>query len=100
MLENRGTGGNGALNVTKSSTRFDRSNQHGGDPLPVWWIVHRHDPRGHPVYWVGPAGAAADAGPGTDFAAIAAGKVSITPIRVDLTHYEVFDQLAAWVHHL
>lgn len=75
--------------VTRLGTR------HGAEPT-----IRQLDPRGHPVYWVGPAGTAADAGPGTDFAAIAAGKVSITPIRVDLTHYEVFDQLAAWAHHL
>lgn len=55
------------------------------------------DPRGRPVYWVGPAGAEQDAGPGTDFFAINNGKVSVTPLHVDLTHYESFDQLVAWV---
>ena len=29
------------------------------------------DPRGRPMYWVGPAGEGADAGEGTDFEAIA-----------------------------
>jgi 5'-nucleotidase len=38
------------------------------------------DPRGYPVYWVGPSGAAADAGPGTDFHAVKENRVSITPI--------------------
>lgn len=75
--------------VTRLGTR------HSAEPT-----IRQLDPRGHPVYWVGPAGAAADAGPGTDFAAIAQGRVSITPIRVDLTHYEAFDQLTAWVHNL
>ena len=35
------------------------------------------------MYWIGPAGAEQDAGPGTDFDAIRRGYVSITPIHVD-----------------
>lgn len=58
------------------------------------------DPRGHTIYWVGPAGAAADAGPGTDFHAIEQKKASITPLRVDLTRYSAFDQLSKWVKGL
>jgi 5'/3'-nucleotidase len=77
------------FSVTRLGTR------HGAEPT-----IRQLDPRGHPVYWVGPAGAAADAGPGTDFAAIAERRVSITPLRIDLTHYEAFDQLTAWVHNL
>ncbi len=38
-----------------------------------------------------------DAGPGTDFHAVNAGYVSITPLHLDLTHYEVFEQLSGWV---
>ncbi len=45
------------------------------------------DPRGRPVYWVGPAGAEQDAGPGTDFDAVAQGFVSVTPLQVDLTRH-------------
>lgn len=59
--------------------------------------IRQIDPRGHPVYWVGPAGAEEDSGPGTDFYAVRHGKVSITPLRIDLTHYESFDALSAWV---
>lgn len=58
------------------------------------------DPRGHTVYWVGPAGPEEDAGPGTDFYAINSGRVSITPLQVDLTHYQAFDPLAKWVMEL
>ncbi|WP_179958520.1 5'/3'-nucleotidase SurE [Coxiella endosymbiont of Amblyomma sculptum] len=60
-------------------------------------IVRQIDPRGRPIYWVGAAGAEQDAGPGTDFFAINSQCVSITPLRVDLTYYEAFDQLANWV---
>lgn len=62
--------------------------------------IRQVDPRGHPIYWVGPAGAEQDAGPGTDFHAVREGKVSITPIRVDLTHFESFDQLNIWTKGL
>ena len=55
------------------------------------------DPRGNIIYWVGPPGAEQDAGPGTDFYAINNKKVSITPVKLDLTHYHAFDQIAKWV---
>lgn len=58
------------------------------------------DPRGHTVYWVGPPGAEQDAGVGTDFYAVRQGKVSVTPLRVDITHYEAFDVLSSWVKRL
>lgn len=49
--------------------------------------VHKmRDPHGKDMYWIGPAGAAKDAGEGTDFHATAQGHVSITPLQIDLTH--------------
>lgn len=62
--------------------------------------IRQVDPRGHPVYWVGPAGAEEDAGEGTDFNAVRQKRVSITPLRIDLTHYESFDQLNHWLKGL
>ncbi|KTC74707.1 stationary phase survival protein SurE [Legionella birminghamensis] len=58
------------------------------------------DPRGRPIYWIGPSGSQADAGPGTDFYAISRQCVSITPLQLDMTHYKVFDQLSTWVDKL
>lgn len=55
------------------------------------------DPRGRPMYWIGPPGAEADAGPGTDFCAISQGYVSITPLHLDMTHYKIFDQVSEWM---
>lgn len=54
------------------------------------------DPRGRPIYWIGPPGVEADGGPGTDFYAVNRGYVSITPLNLDMTHYKVFDTLAQW----
>ncbi|MCG5512933.1 5'/3'-nucleotidase SurE [Ectothiorhodospira shaposhnikovii] len=69
-------------------------------------LGHRHkaepvtrstDPRGRPIYWVGPAGPEQDAGPGTDFHAIRSGYVSVTPIQVDLTRYDAMDVVSRWL---
>jgi 5'-nucleotidase len=49
------------------------------------------------VYWVGPAGAGQDAGPGTDFRAVAEGYVSVTPLTIDLTNHAVLEELRGWV---
>jgi len=60
-------------------------------------VVKAEDPRGRPIYWVGPAGAEQDAGPGTDFHAVRNGFVSITPIQVDLTRHQALPELASWL---
>jgi 5'-nucleotidase len=49
-------------------------------------VIKLQTPRGETAYWIGPAGGAADAGPGTDFHAIENRRVSVTPLRMDLTH--------------
>ena len=50
-------------------------------------VIRQTNPRGEPIYWIGPAGDARDAGEGTDFHATAQGFVSITPLQVDLTDH-------------
>jgi len=60
-------------------------------------VIKTTNPRGETVYWVGPAGAAQDAGPGTDFHAVGEGYVSITPLRLDLTHTDQLPQLHDWL---
>jgi 5'-nucleotidase len=60
-------------------------------------VVRGTDPRGRPIYWVGAAGPEADAGPGTDFHAVASGRVSVTPLQVDLTRHSALAGLAAWL---
>lgn len=67
-------------------TRLGR--RHKAEP-----VIPTTNPRGEIVYWVGPAGGAQDAGPGTDFHAVASGCVSITPLQIDLTSYSQFDLL-------
>ena len=60
-------------------------------------MVKAENPRGETVYWIGAAGAAQDAGPGTDFYATARGAVSLTPLQIDLTAYTQTDLLKDWL---
>jgi len=72
------------------STRLGR--RHKAEP-----VIKELDPRGRAMYWVGPAGEEEDAGPGTDFDAIRRGAVSVTPLQIDLTHYDAIDGVANWL---
>jgi 5'-nucleotidase len=60
-------------------------------------MIKTQDPAGKDIYWLGPVGSEQDAGEGTDFNAVAAGYVSITPLTVDLTAYNQLDGLADWI---
>ncbi|HEX5755820.1 MAG TPA: 5'/3'-nucleotidase SurE [Arenimonas sp.] len=62
--------------------------------------IRQDDPRGRPIWWIGPPGPAQDAGAGTDFHAVRTGKISITPIHVDLTRYQALEKVAGWVDGL
>lgn len=50
---------------------------------PVYRLT---DPFGKDMYWIGAVGKIRDASEGTDFHAAAAGRISITPLQIDLTH--------------
>ena len=63
-------------------------------------VIRATDPKGRPIYWIGPSGEGQDAGPGTDFHAIANGKVSITPLKVDLTDHKSLPPMADWLASL
>jgi len=63
-------------------------------------LIQRQDPRGHKYYWIGgepPSGVIED---GTDIAALAANKISVTPLQLDLTAHHLLDELRNWqLHH-
>jgi 5'-nucleotidase len=63
-------------------------------------VIKARDPKNQPIYWIGAAGPQADAGPGTDFHAIASGCVSVTPIKVDLTSHTGIPPLGDWLGRL
>ncbi len=89
------------LNVNIPDIPYDRL---GG--MEVTRLGRRHkaegvigtvNPRGETVYWVGAAGGAQDSGPGTDFNAVAADRVSLTPLQMDLTHQQQIPMLRGWI---
>jgi 5'-nucleotidase len=50
-------------------------------------LVERVDPRGEPYVWIGALRESAEAGEGTDLAAVAEGFISVTPVHLDMTHH-------------
>lgn len=68
-------------------TRLGR--RHKAEP-----VIKSVSPRGETVFWVGAAGAAQDAGEGTDFYAVQQNRVSVTPLQIDLTRYDQMDTVA------
>lgn len=59
-------------------------------------IVERVDPRGKAYYWIGGAEPSWEPEENTDFAAIEAGMISITPLNLDLTDYRGIVEMEAW----
>jgi len=60
-------------------------------------VVEVETPRGEAAFWIGAAGDAQDAGPGTDFHAVAQRRVSVTPLQVDLTFHVQFERVREWL---
>ena len=60
-------------------------------------VIIQDDPRGDPMYWVGPPGKAQDAGEGTDFHAVDNNYVSVTPLQIDLTRYDSLGEISEWL---
>jgi len=71
-------------------TRLGR--RHKAEP-----VIKSKSPRGEILYWVGAAGAAQDAGKGTDFYAVQHNRVSVTPLQIDLTRYDQLDLITSWL---
>jgi 5'-nucleotidase len=85
------------LNVNVPNLPFDEmghvklcrlGRRHAAEP-----VITQMSPRGDTMYWIGAAGPVMDEAEGTDFHATAAGHVSITPLKVDLTDR---DRLNYW----
>lgn len=60
-------------------------------------VVRMTTPRNETCYWIGAAGAAQDAGEGTDFFAVANRFASVTPLQVDLTHVRQMSDVSQWL---
>ncbi len=58
-------------------------------------IDERHDGRHNPYYWIGFERQRSTPAPGSDLAALAAGRIAVTPLRVDLTDAKALARYAA-----
>ena len=76
--------------LPRQVTRLGR--RHASEP-----VIRQTNPRGETIYWIGPAGDAREAGEGTDFHATANGRVSITPLQVDLTDHAAVPDWQGWL---
>jgi 5'-nucleotidase len=59
-------------------------------------VVERQDPRGRRYFWIGAGPPAWESGEDTDYAAVHAGYVSVTPLMLDLTDYAALRTVKDW----
>lgn len=59
-------------------------------------LIQRKDPKNRPYYWIGGEAPGGIADPGTDIWALSQGLVSITPLKLDLTHQDDMQALQDW----
>ncbi len=58
-------------------------------------VVERVDPRGKKYYWIGGDDLGFEHEEGTDCMAVYEGFISVTPLQVDMTHYQAFQEIQA-----
>ena len=75
--------------ITRQGTRIYRDQ-----------LLTRADPRGRPYYWIGGEAPTGMLTEGTDIGALAAGYVSITPVTLDLTAYNLISEMEQWINNL
>ncbi len=56
-------------------------------------LLTRLDPKGKPYYWIGGERPGGHSEEGTDIAAVTNNKISVTPLMLDLTNYEMMKKL-------
>lgn len=59
-------------------------------------IIQKVDPRGRPYYWIGGSPDEFEHRPGSDCQAFLERKISITPIKIDLTDFSFLEKLKKW----
>jgi 5'-nucleotidase len=93
--------GNPLLNVNIPNLPYEQIGEWQvtrlGKRHPSQPVIPQTNPRGEPIYWIGPSGSARDASEGTDFHAVANGNVSITPLQLDLTHTAMLPATREWL---
>jgi len=60
-------------------------------------VLEQKDPRGRPHYWLDETVELEDYEPDSDYGAVVAGDISVTPLHVDRTHYPSLNHLSRWL---
>ena len=60
-------------------------------------VREQKDPRGRPYYWLDETVELGDVEPDTDYGAILAHEISVTPLQVDRTHYPSLNLISRWL---
>lgn len=89
------------LNVNVPPAASDQANElcvtrMGNRHYPTDELIERRDPWGKPYYWLGGAAPIDDAEDGSDLAAVRSGRVSVTPVSLDMTNHQFIQELAGW----
>ncbi len=83
------------VNIPKGTPRGARVTRQGiKNARPI--ISEHIDPRGKPYYWIGEEYFSLTGEDGTDFSAVEAGYVSVTPMRNDMTNHNALVALDTW----
>lgn len=59
-------------------------------------LTRSSDPRGHDYFWIGGGRSQWSGRDDSDFRAVEAGYVSVTPLHLDLTNYELLSEVRSW----
>lgn len=59
-------------------------------------LTRAQDPSGKEYYWIGGGAAAWKGSPDSDFRAIEEGYISVTPLHLDLTNYDIIEEIRGW----
>ena len=60
-------------------------------------VVEQKDPRGRPHYWLDETVEFDDVEPDSDYGALRARAISVTPLQVDRTHYPSLNHISSWL---
>ena len=74
------------MQITRQGTRIYRDQ-----------LLRRADPRGRPYYWIGGQAPTGMPTAGTDIGALAAGYISINPVTLDLTAFDLIPEIKKWL---
>ena len=59
-------------------------------------VARMKDPWGREIYWIGGGHVTWSGGADSDFHAVQEGYISVTPLHVDLTNYDLLGVVKSW----